>query len=62
MAFYQRKTPQDESSERDREQPGWDKRWGFHAHLDVCAWCARNPFALCDVGAAALRAEVGGVR
>lgn len=32
----------------------------FHAHLDVCAQCREHPFALCDVGAAALCAEVGG--
>lgn len=28
----------------------------FHAHLDQCEQCERNPFDLCMVGAALLRA------
>lgn len=28
----------------------------FHAHLDACAQCERQPFALCSVGLQLLRA------
>lgn len=30
----------------------------FHAHLDICRRCERNPFMLCPVGARLLRETV----
>lgn len=27
----------------------------FHAHLDVCTQCEKNPFDLCEIGARLLR-------
>lgn len=30
-------------------------RQEFHAHLDACSQCSRNPFALCFEGAKLLR-------
>ncbi len=32
----------------------------YHEHLDVCPRCAREPFNLCAVGAAALQREAFG--
>lgn len=31
----------------------------FHGHLDRCAQCERNPFALCPIGQALLKREAG---
>ena len=46
----------------ERTSPGFitppeltdDPAADFHAHLDACTHCARNPFGLCPMGSALL--------
>ncbi len=47
-----------EGGEAPPPPSGAKKIDAFHAHLDVCVRCARNPFDLCSEGDRLIRAAV----
>lgn len=40
----------------DEASPGRHSN-AFHSHLDVCIWCDKHPFNLCEVGARIMNGE-----